>query len=373
MTRPDQKSDPKSDPKSVNSDLRQLLIVGLGGPTIALNVWVMSQFYRYFEHLITIVVIAAILAFLLNYLVLFFERFRVKHTPATLLVITLTVALFVVLGVTLLPSLIEQTTQLMEKIPGWLDASRNNVDMVDKWFRLRNLPIDLKGYSGRLNSQIESQLKDIAKPAIDIALGTVSGFVDAILITVLAFYMLLYGARLWRGLLKFLPETYAVPLSASLRLNFHNFFLSQVVLALFMVVALIPFFLWLKVPFALLFSLLIGVSELIPFIGATLGIGIVVLLLLFQSSFIAFQVAFVAVVLQQIRDNLIAPKLMGDFTGLNPIWVFVSLLVGLQIAGLLGVFVAVPIAGTIKSTIDALQEREFRRQALEEPRLDQSV
>jgi predicted PurR-regulated permease PerM len=316
-----------------------------------LNVWVMSQFYRYFEHLITIVVIAAILAFLLNYLVLFFERFRVKHTPAALLVITLTVALFGVLGVTLVPSLIEQTTQLMEKFPGWLDASRRNVQVVDQWFRSRNLPIDLQGYSGRLNSQIESQLKDIAKPAIDIALGTVSGFVDAILITVLAFYMLLYGARLW--------------------LNFHNFFLSQVVLALFMVVALIPFFLWLKVPFALLFSLLIGVSELIPFIGATLGIGIVVLLLLFQSSFIAFQVAFVAVVLQQIRDNLIAPKLVGDFTGLNPIWVFISLLVGLQIAGLLGVFVAVPIAGTIKSTIDALQEREFRRQSLEESFLDQ--
>jgi predicted PurR-regulated permease PerM len=60
-------------------------------------------------------------------------------------------------------------------------------------------------------------------------------------------------------------------------------------------------------------------------------------------------------VLQQIRDNIIGPKLMGDITGLNPIYVFVVLLAGLQVGGLLGAFLAVPIAGTIKGTIDALQ------------------
>ena len=62
-------------------------------------------------------------------------------------------------------------------------------------------------------------------------------------------------------------------------------------------------------------------------------------------------------------DNVIAPKLMGDFTGLNPIWIFVSLLFGLKIAGLLGVFIAVPIAGTVKATIDALsQQKAMARQ-----------
>jgi predicted PurR-regulated permease PerM len=66
-------------------------------------------------------------------------------------------------------------------------------------------------------------------------------------------------------------------------------------------------------------------------------------------------VAIAAIVMQQIKDNLIAPRLMGRFTGLNPIWIFIALLMGGQIAGLLGVIVAVPIAGTIKGTIDTIR------------------
>ena len=62
-----------------------------------------------------------------------------------------------------------------------------------------------------------------------------------------------------------------------------------------------------------------------------------------------------AIFMQQIKDNVLAPRLMGNFTGLNPIWIFIALLIGAQIAGLLGAIIAVPIAGTIKGTIDAIR------------------
>jgi predicted PurR-regulated permease PerM len=167
--------------------------------------------------------------------------------------------------------------------------------------------------------------------------------------------MLLYGESLWQGLVNLLPTRIGLPLSESLRLNFQNFFISQFLLGFFMLATLTPIFLLLKVPFALLFALLIGVAELIPFIGATLGIGLVILLVMLTSFWLAIQVAIAAIVMQQIKDNLIAPRLMGRFTGLNPIWIFIALLMGGQIAGLLGVIVAVPIAGTIKGTIDTIR------------------
>lgn len=123
------------------------------------------------------------------------------------------------------------------------------------------------------------------------ALGTLSGLIEAVLVVVLAFYMLLYGDRMWHGLINLLPPHIGLPLSASLRLNFQNFFLTQLLLGLFMFVALTPIFVILKVPFALLFALLVGTAELIPFIGATLGIGTVTLLVLFQNGWLAVQVA----------------------------------------------------------------------------------
>lgn len=340
-----------------SANLQRLFILGLMGPIVALNLWVLSQIFRYFEHLITLLTIAAILAFLLNYPVQFFERIKITRTQAVIVVLFLTMALLLVLGLTLVPAVVDQTSQLLNKLPEWLQASQQNLDDLDRWARVRRFPVDLKGFSTRLNTNIENQLQALATQALGLAVGTLTGVLDTILVLVLAFYMLLYGERLWKGLIHLLPPTIGIPFSESLRLNFQNFFISQILLGLFMVATLTPIFFSLQVPFALLFALLIGFAELIPFIGATLGIGLVTILVAIQSQsvWLVFQTALSAIVMQQIKDNLLAPRLMGNFTGLNPIWIFIALLMGLQIAGFLGVLVAVPIAGTIKGTIDALR------------------
>ncbi|MBE9029469.1 AI-2E family transporter [filamentous cyanobacterium LEGE 11480] len=369
--------------KPTNRQLQRWLLLGLVPPIIGLNAYVLSQFFGFFQNLLQMIAISAILAFLLDYPVKLLRRFRVNHTLAVMLVFLVTTTILVVLGITLVPILIEQITQLANRLPQWFTESQKNLQGLDEWARSRNYNLDLQGFIGRssdkINTQLEQQAQDIAKIGVDLALGTLSGFIDSIIVFVLTFYMLLYGKHLWRGLIKYLPNDIAVPLDESLKLNFNGFFLSQLLLAALMTIALIPFFFWLKVPFALLFTLLIGVAELIPLIGATLGIGIVFLLLLFQDAGMALQVGFVCVVLQQIRDNVVAPKLMGDIAGLNPIYVFIVLLIGLQYGGVLGAFLAVPIAGTIKGTFEAiLAQRQALKQApllesLEESRLNPPV
>ncbi len=337
--------------------LQRLLIFGLSGPILALNLWILFQVFHYFNHLITVVTISAILAFLLNYPVRIIERFYRSRSQAVIVVLLLTLALLVILGITLVPIVIDQITQLLNNIPDWLAASNDNLDRFDTWAKARRLPINLKTLSTRLNARIESQVQVLATQVVGFALGTLSGLLDTILIVVLAFYMLLYGANLWRGLISLLPPKIGLPLSESLRLNFQNFFISQILLALFMVATLTPIFLVFNVPFALLFALLIGVGELIPFIGATLGIGLVTLLVMLNSFWLAIRVAVAAVIMQQIKDNLLAPRLMGEFIGLNPILIFIALLVGGQIGGIFGAIIAVPIAGTIKGTIDTIRLR----------------
>jgi len=337
------------------NNLQFLLFWGLVGPIVALNIWLVTQVFRYFEGLITILVTAAILAFLLNYPVRLFQRVRLARSSAVIVVLAITVAILGVLIVTLVPIIADQTAQLFTKIPGWLEASAQNLRSLDSWAKQRNLPIDLLSFSDRINYQIESQLETVAKQALGLALITVNWVVTSLLVLVLSFYLLMYGGRLWSGLLNLLPSRYGPAFRDALELNFHNFIISQILLAVFMAVTLLLVFILLKVPFALLFAVLIGVAEVIPLVGPTLGIGLVCLLLFLQSPWLAFQVAIAATVLQQIRDNVLAPKLMGDFTGLNPIWIFIALLVGLQIGGFLGIVVAVPIAGTIKGSLDIVR------------------
>ncbi len=327
------------------------LLLGLSGPLIALNLWVLAQLFLYFEQLITILAIAATLALLLSYLVRFLEKLGCNRTQAVVLVFLLALTLLGVLGVTLVPMVVEQATQLLQGLPAWLDASNQNLQGFSEFIRRRNLPLDLDQIINQLANQVQVLLGLLP----GLAIGTVGRLFDTILVIVLAFYMLLDGDRLWQGLIKLLPSRLGIALDASLQLNFHRFLVSQLLLALFMVVTLIPSFVLLQVNFSLLFALVIGVFELIPLVGAMIGISLVALLVMLQHFWLGVQVAAIATVLQQIRDNIISPKLLGNVIGLNPIWIFVALLIGARVAGLLGVFLSIPIAGTLKSTIEALR------------------
>ncbi|MFM6509494.1 MAG: AI-2E family transporter, partial [Dolichospermum sp.] len=323
------------------ASLQTLLIYGLSGPIIALNIWLMSVLFHFFQNPLTILSISAILAFLLNYPVKLFENIRIRRTQAVIIVLILTLTLFIVLGVTLVPMLIDQTIQLLNKIPDWLATSQANFDHLEMIAKQRRLSIDLKLVTNQINANIQNLVQQIASGAVGFAGTLLSGILNVILVIVLAFYMLIYGDRVWTGLINLLPSNIGIPLSKSLKLNFQNFFLSQLLLGLFMIIALTPIFLFLRVPFALLFAIIIGISGLIPVVGATLGIGLVTMLVLIQNWWLAFPVATMAIIMQQIKDNLLAPKLMGNFIGLNPLWIFIAILMGFEIAGLLGTLVAV--------------------------------
>lgn len=338
--------------------LQTLLIYGLAGPIIALNVWLLSLVFRYFQHPITILSIGAILAFLLNYPVKLLEKTRISRTQAVIIVLIITLALLIILGFTLVPMIIDQTIQVLNKIPDWLASSQDNLSKLQLLARQKRIQVDISVLTNQINASVQNILQQIASSAVGFAGTLLSGLLNVVLVIVLAFYMLLYGDRLWYGLINLLPSYIGIPLSKSLELNFQNFFLSQLLLALFMVVTLTPIFLFLRVPFALLFAVIIGISELIPFIGAALGIGLVTLLVFLQTWWLAFPVAMIAIIMQQIKDNILAPKLLGNFIGLNPISIFIAILMGFEIAGLLGSLVAVPIAGTIKGTFDAVKNNQ---------------
>ena len=298
--------------------------------------------------------IAALIAFLLNYPVKILERVHFRRIPAIIAVLLVSLTLIVILGVTVVPNAIDQTSQLVRQIPEWIQSSNDNINAWEEWGKSKGLSIDFNVLRSQINAKIDAQLQIIGSQVLGIAVGTLSGAIDTFSIVVLSIYMLLYGDQLWSGIVEILPDRLAVPLSDSLRLNFQNFFISQLILGTFMICALTPTFFFLNVPFGLSFAILIGATELIPFIGASLGIGLVTIVIMLKNFGLGLSVLIAAIVIQQVKDNLLAPKLMGEFTGLNPIAILICLLTGGQIAGLLGIIVSVPIVGTIKGTLDAI-------------------
>ena len=113
-------------------------------------------------------------------------------------------------------------------------------------------------------------------------------------------------------------------------------------------------FLIMKVPFGLVFGLTVGIMSLIPF-GDVVSLGVIILLIASHNFWLGVKVLGVTVVIDQLIDQVVAPRLLGSFTGLRPIWVLVALIIGTNLGGLLGLLLAVPVASVIKSAADSLQ------------------
>jgi predicted PurR-regulated permease PerM len=332
----------------------RLLMVGLAAPIMVLNFWAMASIAKFFGVLIGIAVVASLLAFLLNYPVSWCVERGLRRDPASIIVFLLTLSLVIGLGITLFPLAFAQAQQLATRLPEWIESGRQQLIVLSQQAEERGIPLNLDVMTAQFIDRIQGQLQTLTRSLINIALGTVSSVVDIlidVLVTViLTFYLLQHGDELWQSLVSWLPASRQETTSRVLRLSFQNYFIGQLILGICMASALIPTFLILKVPFGLLFGLTIGTMALVPF-GGTVGIISVTLLVALQNIWLGLKVLIAAVIVQQILENLVAPRVLGSVTGLNPVWVFISVLIGAKTAGLIGVVIAVPTAVVVKTAL----------------------
>jgi len=342
------------------SPLSRLLIIGLAAPILVLNFWAFSSIFRYFGVLVSILVVASLLAFLLNYPVSWAEEHGAKRGVASIVVFLLALSLLLALGITLIPNAIAQAQQLGVRLPDWIESARQQLIVLSQQANDRGFPLDLDDITAQVVDRLKGQLQALTRQVIGLAVGTVSSVLDvlvSVVITiVLTFYLLLHGDEIWQSLIEWLPNEIQQPFSRTLRLSFQNYFIGQLIVGTCWAAALIPTFLLLRVPFGLLFGLTIGTMAVIP-LGGTVGIALVTLLVALQNAWLGLKVLIGALIVQQVVDNLVAPRVFGSVTGLNPVWAFIAILTGAKVGGLLGVVVALPTAVVVKTALVAVRSR----------------
>lgn len=329
----------------VFSPVQQFLITWL---LVLVTGWVTLTALRYVGELLSILITAGLIAFLLNYAVAILQAF-LPRSIAAVLVYLLAGVVVVLIVLTLVPPVFIQARQLVVNLPSLLDSAQQQLAMFQAWSAEHNLPFDVRILASQFLSRVQNLSEAIASKGFGLVVGTFNWVLDLIFVLVISFYMLIDGERLWGGVTSVLAPKIREELTQSLKRNLQRFVSGQLLLGLFMAITLTPAFWALRVPFFLLFAVFIGFMEVIPFIGATLGIAAVTVVVAFIDWWLALQVLAVAIALQQIKDNLVAPRIMGNLTGLSPVIIFVSLLLGAQFGGFLGVILAIPLTGVVKS------------------------
>lgn len=330
------------------------LTISIAFPILFLDGWLILSLCRFLEPITSIFLTACLFAFLLNYLISFLEQRGMNRGSAIGLVLVLSLLLLTILGFVIAPFVFQQLVEFGKRLPAWIEAAETQLQALDNQTVLQRLPIDLSEITTQITTQLSVELQSLTNQTIALALGTINSTFNLLTTLILTIFLVFTGQELWQGLLSWFPTVWSQLIQTSLRESFQNYFAGQAVMATILSLLLTSAFWALQIPFGLLFGLGIGIASLIPF-GGVLSITVVSLLLAAQNIWLGVKMLLVALVLGQINDTIVAPRLIGSMTGLNPTWVVVVLLLGAKFGGVLGLLVAVPTASFIKRIAETLQ------------------
>ena len=119
-----------------------------------------------------------------------------------------------------------------------------------------------------------------------------------------------------------------------------------------------------KMPYAPLISVIIGITNIIPFFGPFIGAVPSTIIILFVSPIKALWFLIIIFIIQQIDGNIIGPKILGDSIGISPFWILFSILVMGKFMGIIGMVIGVPLFAVIYSIIKEIVEEKLRQKGL---------
>ena len=333
------------------------LRLGLLLPVLGLNAFVLKRLLVQFAPFPGLFLTAALIAFLLDLPCRWLSHRGLPRAWAIVSVVLATLGLLVWSAVALVPLLIEQLSQLISASPSLLTAAEQWIDRGQLWALDHGLPADFADLSSDLVSQFSRLATQLSQRLLGLLGATVGTTINVVIVLVLAVFLLLGADPIVDGLARWLPHRWRDLVQTTLERTFRGYFAGQVVLALILSGGQLLVFTALKIPYGVLFAVLIGFTTLVPYASAVSIVSVSAVLAV-QDPRTGLELLAAAIVVGQIVDQVIQPRLMGSIVGLQPAWLLISLPIGARVGDilgfgeLLGLLLAVPVASCIKTLAD---------------------
>jgi predicted PurR-regulated permease PerM len=329
-----------------------LIVLGILLATLALLALVYLAW-----HIITWILIAIFLALALNPGVEFFERRGLRRGYATAIVFILALAAIVGLGFVLVPPLVRQVREFVDAVPDIVDdltAGRGPFGFLQSDYhvvdRVREA-VDKNGAGGVLG---------LTGAGLAIARGVVTAIAGAVAIAFLTFFMLLDGRGLVERFYAFLPERTRPRwqrIGSEIYRTVGGYVTGNVLISIIAGVASAVALFALGSKYAIALAVVVAVLDLIPLAGATLAAVLVSTVVFVELGWVKGAIIVVFfLVYQQLENHILQPVIYGRTVQLSPLVVLVAVLIGAELAGILGALAAIPVAGIVQAI-----GREFLR------------
>jgi predicted PurR-regulated permease PerM len=330
------------------------VVVILAVSALLIGVWLVRE-------TVVWLVAAGFLAFSIEPLIRIFTRRGLGRGWATGLAFLVITGVVLFFAIALLPAIVNAAQGLKAAIPGYVEQLQNTGAS-------DSLNADDAIQTAGDTAEGASNFFETSGKVLDLVGGLASAGFAVFMIFTFTLYFLVYGRDLVNGLTGFMPFTYRAPfLDAARRIYKMNtgYWYGKFLIG---VIAGLTTFVTMKLlglPYAAALSLFVGITDLIPNIGATLGTIPVVIVGLLEEPWKGVVAGAVLIVYQQVENNLITPRIFKETVEIHPFLSVVTVIVFTSLFGIVGALIAVPVTKAIEILIGAW--REGRAPTLEPP------
>ncbi|MEI7758780.1 MAG: AI-2E family transporter [bacterium] len=269
----------------------------------------------------------------------------------------ISISLVLVLGIltiflaSIVPPLISQTENFIKVAPNLVHDLHNQDSSIGRFIN----HYQLTGQIDSISTQLGNSLKTISSKSFSTITDISSSIFSVLTVLVLTFMILIEGPR-WLSYIHYLIDDSRKELASKISKDMYGvikgYVNGQVLMAFIASIIIVIPLLVLNVSYPMALMVLVFICAVIPLVGHTIGFVIVTTVSLFHSPLTALIVGLYYILYMQIEAYVIQPKIQSSKTNLTPLMVFVSLLIGLSLDGLIGGLMAIPIAGCIKVLVE---------------------
>jgi predicted PurR-regulated permease PerM len=303
-------------------------------------------------HVILLVVFGVVVAFVLGPLVVLLER-RLGRRGVAVLVTSVAALGVLAVGIALLAvPLVRETRDLADDVPRYAAVLASDEP-------IQVLGIEVSGeLRQRVGAELGSRAGDWTRQAATVALRIGSTIVDVLFVLVLGIYLLASAPTTRAWLFARVPRARRAEVErveGEARRLFGAYIRGQLLLGLIIGTVSGVAYALLGVPYAVFLGVLAGILELVPIVGPIVAGTVAAAVSLTQPWPLVAWVVVAAILIQQLENNLLVPRISGGAVGLHPLAALLAVLVGAELGGIVGAIFAVPVTGLVWSVWRARQ------------------
>ena len=301
--------------------------------------------------LIRPILLALVLAYFINPFINMLEERKIPRSVGILITYIFIIVSITIVLVYLIPELIKSVRELMEKTPEYFETG--NILFYDLMIRYQHsdLPEGIKNIINQNIDTIQNKIMQILQNSVKSMIGIFYFIFDIVLSAVIAYYIVKDMDKFKKGVISLIPKNirgWVLQLANDINLVLSGFVRGQLLVSAIMTVITAIGLNIIGMKYKLILSIIAGLTNIIPYFGPILGAIPAVILALIDKPIKVLWVLFLYFIIQEIEGDVISPKIVGNSIGLHPVAIMLAILAGGTFGGLMGMVLAVPIAGIVK-------------------------